>query len=303
MIPAYDDLPVHEQLGLPYSWGLLDPNLGTLGLTSHAATQRAACRVEVGESVLLSIPLDLIDPPLFGRAALHHSVHQSDRNTFEDVIDSYNPQSASQWDGFRHVRAREFGYFGGIDAIEGSDRLGIEHFARRGVVGRGVLLDVARWLGPSWDPLSPDVVQADALTAVAAHQGVEMEAGDVLCIRLGWLTAYRSLTRDERAHETISRQFAGLRSDDATARFLWDHRVAAVCTDNPAVESAPGNRSDGSLHRRLLPMLGVVMGELFDLDRLSVRCADLGRYDFLFIATPLGIPGGLSSPANAVAIL
>jgi len=76
-----------------------------------------------------------------------------------------------------------------------------------------------------------------------------------------------------------------------------------VCTDNPAVESAPGNLEDGSLHRRLLPLLGIVMGELFDLDALAARCADLHRYDFLFMAAPLPIPGGLSSPANAMALL
>jgi hypothetical protein len=45
------------------------------------------------------------------------------------------------------------------------------------------------------------------------------------------------------------------------------------------------------------------MGELLDFERLSERCRALGRHEFLFVAVPLPIPGGLSSPANAMAIL
>ena len=308
MIPAYDDLPVHPVLGLPYAWGVLDPNLGSLSLTTTAAVAEAAARVTQGESIPLNLSLGLIQPPLFGRAALSHSVHPDDRNTFEDVLDSFNPQAASQWDGLRHVRAREFGFFGGIEEIAADDleTLSIEHFARRGVSGRGVLLDVAGWfetMGRPWDPFAGDLVEASVLADVASYQGVTLQAGDVLCIRLGWVAAYRRLDSDERSAPQLSERFSGLRSDEATARFLWDHHVAAVCTDNPAVESAPGNREDGSLHRRLLPLLGIVMGELFDLDVLAARCAARGRYDFLFVAAPLPVPGGLSSPANAMAIL
>jgi hypothetical protein len=73
--------------------------------------------------------------------------------------------------------------------------------------------------------------------------------------------------------------------------------------DNPGFEWAPGSPEEGFLHRRLQPMLGLVMGELLDLDTLAERCRALGRHEFLFVAVPLPVPGGLSSPANAIAIL
>jgi hypothetical protein len=50
-------------------------------------------------------------------------------------------------------------------------------------------------------------------------------------------------------------------------------------------------------------MLGFVVAELLDLEALTLRCRELGRFEFLFMAVPLDVPGGLSSPANAMALL
>ena len=76
-----------------------------------------------------------------------------------------------------------------------------------------------------------------------------------------------------------------------------------MAIDNPGFEWAPGSNDEGFLHRRLQPLLGLVMGELLDFERLAERCRALGRSEFLFVAVPLPVPGGLSSPANAMAIL
>jgi kynurenine formamidase len=86
------------------------------------------------------------------------------------------------------------------------------------------------------------------------------------------------------------------------ARFLWDSGAAAVAADNPTVEVAPGDHRIGSLHRRLIPMLGFAVSELLDLERLADLSAADGRWDFLFVASPLNMPGGIGSPANALAI-
>jgi hypothetical protein len=43
-------------------------------------------------------------------------------------------------------------------------------------------------------------------------------------------------------------------------------------------------------------------GELFDLEALSKICAELGRYSFFVTSMPLNMPGGVSSPPNAMAI-
>jgi len=307
MIPAYDELPVDEVLGLPHSWGLLDPNLGTMSRISAQSVQAAAATVSLGEVLTLNLPLGEIDPPLFGRSQWQHSVHELDRNYFEDVIDGYNPQSSSQWDGFRHVRARERGFYGGITDLEGAgDALGIEHLALAGIAGRGVLLDVFGWSrrhGTSYAPLAGDTIDAEILARVAEDQGVTLRAGDVLCVRTGYIAEYRALSPALRASPEVWLRFSGLRADEGMAKFLWDSGAAVLAADNPAIESAPGDRRDGSLHRRLLPMLGFVLGELLDFERLATRCAEIERYEFLFAAVPLAVPGGLSSPSNALAIL
>ncbi|WP_243636970.1 hypothetical protein [Rhodococcus sp. Eu-32] len=94
----------------------------------------------------------------------------------------------------------------------------------------------------------------------------------------------------------------GLHAGEATAQFLWDHGVAMLGADNPAVEDAPGSREAGSLHRRLLA-LGLSLMELLRLDLLAQACVEIRRWEFLFTAAPLPVHGAVSSPANALAIL
>jgi hypothetical protein len=63
------------------------------------------------------------------------------------------------------------------------------------------------------------------------------------------------------------------------------------------------SREDGLLHRRILALLGMPIGEYWDLDVLATLCAEAGRYEGLLVSHPLNIPGGVGSPCNAVMIL
>jgi hypothetical protein len=65
----------------------------------------------------------------------------------------------------------------------------------------------------------------------------------------------------------------------------------------------PGDPAVGSLHRRLIPLLGFALGEMFDFETLAERCRARGEWTFLFSAAPLKVPGGVGSPGNALAIL
>jgi kynurenine formamidase len=308
-LPAFDELPAIEPLGLRHAWGVLDENLGTLELATPALTAAAARLIETGEPYGLSLPLNEPDPPLFHREPLRHEIYRPARHSNDDFLDRFFLQSSSQWDGLRHVRCREFGFFGGVEPGEtftpGAGRLGIEHWARRGIVGRGVLLDVARHfaaLGRTFDPLTGTEITAHDLADTASRQGVEVRQGDILCIRTGWIDAYRAAPLARRTALQQTPTFAGLRADEDTARRLWDWHVAAVATDNPAVEVVPGDAAVGSLHRRLIPCLGFVLGELLDYSALSARCAEESRWEFFFTAVPLNVPGGVGSPANAIAL-
>lgn len=305
--PTYDELPELGGLGVRHAWDVLPAPLGTLSRLAPEEVVRAAGLVRTGEVFPLNLGLDAFDPPLFGRAAVEHEVSAHDRNSFEDTLDAFNPQASSQWDGLGHVRAREHGWFGGITAApEAAERLGMHHWAARGIVGRGILLDVAAHrerTGTPYDPFGGDAVTAEDLATIARDSGVELRRGDVLCLRFGWTAEYRRRLAAGDDVSAASTAWAGLSGAESTARFLWDSAVAAVAADNPAVERGPGTREDGSLHRRLIPTLGFALAELLDLDPLAAACAQQGRAEFLFVGVPLPIPGGVSSPSNAVALL
>jgi hypothetical protein len=303
-LPRYTQLPQLAGLGVRHSRGLLPPALGTLSFLNDAATAEAAAGVSTGRTVSLNLAVDAFRPPLFGRAPLAHRVIEASRNDAEDVIDSFNPQASSQLDGLAHVRAREAGYYdGSMDLERARGVLGIHHWARSGIAGRGVLLDAmgdAMHRGIGWSPFDGVGLSATDLTDIAARQRVELRRGDILLVRTGWAAAYLALPP---THRPATSSWNGLTAAEGTAAFLWDTGIALVGSDNPAVENAPGSPTVGSLHRRLLPALGMPLMELLDLEELAARCAEQGRWDFLFVAVPMHLVGGVSSPANAIAML
>lgn len=309
-LPAYDDLPVIEKIGLRHSWDVFgrDDDLGTINLLTPERRLDAVATVRHGRVVNLSLPLTEPSPTLFGRKALSHDIYGLDRNALDDSLDSFFLQASSQWDGLRHVRAREYGFYTGVtgEMKPGPGRLGIEHWVRHGLVGRGVLLDIAGWYeetGQDWDPLGRQAVEAEDLAAVAAHQGVEIRTGDMLCLHFGWVEAYLKLDRAGRTAYAANVQHSGLSGSEDMARLLWNWHIAALACDNPAVEVTPGDPAVGSLHRRVLPLMGMALGEMLDYSELTQLLRDEGRWDFMMTAVPLYLPGGVGSPANAIAIL
>ena len=98
-------------------------------------------------------------------------------------------------------------------------------------------------------------------------------------------------------------RFPGIGPDEEMASYLWDLHIAAVAADNPALEAwPPGPESGGFLHFRLIPLLGMNIGEFWYLEDLAADCAQDGVYEFMFTSAPLNVPGGVGSPPNALAI-
>jgi len=308
-LPTYDERPELPGLDLRHAWDVWgrDDVLGSINLVTPERVAAAAAGVRTGELISLDLPLNVPDPPLYGREPYVHHVKKLNRHEMDDRLDNFHPQGSTQWDALNHVRCREHGYWGGRlqDPTDGPNGLGIHHWAAHGIAGRGVLIDVARWFAatdPGYDALHPRAVTVAELQATLESQGVTLQPGDIWCVRTGWVPAYGRLDADARAAYAEAPHFVGLRADEAMARFVWDNHAAALLCDNPAVEVQPGDPAVGSLHRRLLPTLGTALGEMFDFERLSAACAADGRSTFFFVANPIHVPGGLGSPGNATAI-
>lgn len=315
-VPAYDDLPVIDSTGEHHSWhawGAGD-ELGTMNRLDRDATLRGIGTVETGEVLSLSLPLDEPGPGIFlGREAYERTEVRTHIGR-EDSITNLDLQFSTQWDGLRHIRHKFAGYYGGRDESD-LDRgaLGIENLAKRGIVGRGVLVDAPAYFaakGVAYAaneriPFGPGLVEE-----ILQYQQVELALGDILVVRTGWVDWYRSLGADQREalRGTVKTGEGalgcpGLRGDEDMSRWLWNSGLAAVAADNPTVEALPVDRNDGFLHRRALPLLGMSFGELWSLKELSERCHRLGRYTFLLTSAPLNIPAGVASPANVLAVL
>ena len=311
-LPSYDDLPIRPGAPAGSSWGVWgdDDRLGCLNLLTPERAAAAARLVRKGAVFALNLEYELPDPPLFGRQAPHHEV--LGEGGHDDVL-TFNTQSSSQWDGFRHVQHPVHHHYNGVaDADHG-----IHHWAARGIAGRAVLVDVARHV--EVDASTSQAITTDDLDATLAAQGTTIETGDVLLLRTGWTAWYRSTDPDTRAALPQQLRAPGLRPGSDMLRWLWDHHVAAIGADNPSVEIWPPAshltkeqrdevRTDPErlpelfMHTALLPLLGIPLGELFDLDALAADCAADGVYEGLITSAPLRVHAGVASPPNALVL-
>ncbi|MDT4937502.1 MAG: hypothetical protein QOG80_1173 [Pseudonocardiales bacterium] len=304
--PTYDELLARTDAPPGTSWGLWPGGemLGCLNRITQERRLRAAGLVKTGEVYPLDLDPEQPDPPLFGRVRLQREVTWLGDVGHDEILNSYNTQSSTQWDGFRHIRSREHGFHAGI----ADEEHGVDHWAEHGIVTRGVLADVARVRTIS--PGDPDVIDATDVQQALDAQGVAVERGDILLIRTGWTAWYRGLDAAGRDAAAGTQQSCGLRAGPTTLRFLWDLGLAAIAGDQPALEVfPPGTGAEETddpegrfLHFHLLPRLGMPIGELFDLDALAAACAADGRYDFMFTSAPLRLRNGVASPPNALAI-
>jgi kynurenine formamidase len=297
-------------------WGE-DDAVGTVNhITTHdrlSATQL----VRRGDVFSLSLPFDN-DGPQNGWKRRVNPVHTMTStgldtaahmglphglSVADDVV--FMPlQCSTQWDGLGHVFDHGIGWNGrlGADTVtsEGDLVTGIEHLADS-VVGRGVLLDVGRVFGK--EGILPDGfgITAEHLDETIRRQGPTSRVGrgDILLVRTGQLAGVR-------AGEGWGHYAGGAAPGLSFTTAPWLHRseVAAVASDTWGVEVRPNEfpASMQPLHQVLLPHVGLLLGEMWDLDALADDCAADGVYEFLLSAQPLPFTGAVGSPVNPLAM-
>lgn len=209
-------------------------------------------------------------------------------------------QASTQWDALCHIFHGDKMY-NGFDAAlvdaRGAKKLGIEN-VRDKMVGRGVLLDVARFKGVESLDDGYAITNED-LDGCALAQRVKIRKGDFVIVRTG---------HQERC--LAKKDWTGYAGGDApgfafeTCYWLREKDVAAICSDTWGCEVRPNEAKDANQpwHWVVIPAIGISMGEIFYLKELAQDCASDRVYEFFFSAPPLHLPGGAGSPINPQAI-
>jgi kynurenine formamidase len=223
------------------------------------------------------------------------------RQAFSDDAVYMPLQTATQWDSLAHCFFDGTSYngqgVGTVTARGGATRNSITNFVDRSV-GRGVLLDVARFKDRVW--LEPgEAIQAEDLEQCADAQGVSVGEGDFVLIRTGQLAQVRA--------RGAWGDYAGGDSPGlgvSTADFLCSRGITAVATDTWGIDVKPYETPDmmAPLHVILLVNAGIYLGEMWDLEALAEDCATDGVYEFLLTAQPLTVTGAVGSTVTPLAI-
>lgn len=292
-------------------WGD-DDQRGTLNYITPEKIKSAASLVKSGKAISLQLPLDSNGPQTgaFGRVnPIHQMVATGTDHIAGKQAYSSDPlgwgfaddslflflQGGTQWDALGHI-FRDGKMFNGFGAetvtSTGAENGGVENMPT--VVSRGVLLDMPRALGK--EHLSPgEAISPEDLDRACELHNVEVGTGDVVLIRTGDMAARRHLPG-----------WGGYCAGDApglslrAAPWLHERQVAAVATDTWGVEVRPNELKDTfqPLHLILIVSMGLLVGEIWQLDDLARDCAEDGIYEFLFVGPPLVIPKAVGSPLN-----
>ena len=218
----------------------------------------------------------------------------------DDKIDAYL-QGSTQYDALGHLwyGGKIYNGFDARTTVGGLDKASVQPIAERGIVGRAVLLDMARFRGkPTLD--KGETFTHEDLLACAQAQGVEIQPRDILVVRTNFLQLFHE--QGESFYEGFNEP--GLVYSPELVRWFQDMEIPNLVTDTIANEVTvdPDNGVALVLHSALMRNLGVTLTEIADLERLAADCAEDGRYAFLYVAAPLNIAKAAGSPVNPVAI-
>ncbi len=298
------------------NWGRWGPDdeLGTLNFIGPDELKAAAALVRKGKAISLGLEFNFHGPQNTGWGNRFNPIHtmlatgtdavagnqDHGKIRYADDMVTMPLQCGTQWDGLGHIFYGDKmwnGYDATLVDSTGANKNGIEKTCAK-MVGRGVLLDVARFKGG--DYLADGYgISADELDACAKSQGVEIRRGDFVIVRTGQME--QRLAAAEWGTYAAG-DAPGLRFE--TAEWIHRREIAAICTDTWGCEVRPNEVLDAfqPWHWVVIPMLGITMGEIFNLRELAEDCRQDGVYEFFFCAPSLPITGAVGSPINPIVV-
>ncbi len=298
-----DDL--YESLKNWGRWGDHDQR-GTLNHLTADHRIAAAALVTTGETVSLAHDLATEPLPEHPHPVQHHMLASGDARDgngipgYEAARDHLALDVHGLWtthvDALSHmfVRGEMFGGRPASEVRSDGARSNTVLTMADGVVGRGVLLDVPRALGCAYLGDGQVVTVAD-VEATQRAQGIEVGPGDILLVAWG-----REARRRER------RGFDGFSGLHPECLAWWHAREVAVLGSDGISDPMPFLGTPQwpfPIHQIGITAMGLPLVDNMRLGPLSGRCAELGRWAFLFTMAPLRVPGGTGCPVNPVAVL
>lgn len=300
------------------NWGRWGPDdqIGTLNHVTPDLIRSAAGLIERGSVFSLSIPYGASGPQQGGLgrfnpmkfflrdggdtcAGVLNDDAAAGAGAGDDVI-LLPTHSATHWDTLAHIHFQGK-MWNGYDCREvtslGARRNDVTAYRDR-IVGRAVLLDLPRALGVDW--LAPgQAVGGEDLDACTRRQRVEVRRGDIVLLRFGHLAMCRG---QGSWGDYAGGDAPGLGFD--SLGWLFEHEVAGVASDTWGVEVRPNQLTCvfQPWHRIAITQMGLLVGEMFDLERLAEDCLADGRYTSFFSANPLPVEGSVGGPINPTAI-
>jgi kynurenine formamidase len=294
-------MPRPDEIGVPSNWGRWgdEDERGTANLLNAGLVKAAARLIENGTVYSLAAPLSPDGPNLPSRRPTWHVV--TTRRRPDNVLSGADDVVMMHTHGTTHIDALCHIYMG--DTLynghsshkilpSGAQKCGIQNAGP--MVGRGILLDIAGFRGvPHLN--DGEAIEPDELDACAAKQSVTIQPGDTVLIRTGWWQLFTSGDAEERQRFYASEP--GL--SGACGRWFKEHDIVALGGDNPAVEVIRSWADNLPLHQAVIWGCGGYLVEFLDLERLAADKV----HQFLYVATPLRLEGGIGSPIVPLAIV
>ena len=289
------------------NWGRWGPDdqLGAANLITPAKRLEAASLVTEGITVSLAHRLLIEEaedvPSPFAHRMLNTPDEEARTRFMGGVSDnygiSYHGYSHSHVDALCHIMHKGQMYNGvSQDTIteEGCSNAGIDNL-QGGIVTRGVLFDIPRLKGvPYLEPGTP--IYMEDLAAWEEMAGVTVRPGDAIFIRTG-----RWARRADVGAWGVAGSAAGLHASSMP----WvKARDVSFLGSDVAADVSPSQIEGVGLPVHILTIvaMGVDLFDNQDLEALAETAAELNRWEFMLVASPLAVEGGTGSPVNALAI-
>ena len=300
--------------GLPKNWGKWGPDdeVGSLNYLTPEQVLAGVASIKSGKTFTLQVQMGNPkgDPVWPGRVGAkrfnvmdrgYDVVFDGGMEYADDVMTIYN-QGSSQYDALGHVwyGDRIYNGYPAETTTGGLKKASVLPIAERGVVGRGILIDIAKYRGKAVLDRGETFDHND-LVAAAKAQGTEIQKRDILLIHTGFIGAFYNTPAEEFYKDFIE---PGLTFSPELVQWFADMEIPNLVTDTIAneVTTDPVSGVVLPLHSALMCNLGVTFTEIIALDDLAADCAEDGQYTFLYTAAPLKVVEGTGAPVNPIVI-